>query len=338
MGEPPFPGEDSSSGPTESPTVVLPVPESAVGTRLDRFLQQTGRFPSRHQLQKLISQGQVKVEGRTVKPSYRLKPSDRLVLVDLPAPAPSSCKPEKLPLEVLYHDPDLIVVNKPAGMVVHPAPGHAGSTLVNALLDRFAELSAVGGVQRPGIVHRLDKDTSGVLVAAKRDEVHLSLSRQFQAHEILRCYVGLVHGGVVPSFGVIDAPVGRHPVERKKMSTRTARGRRAVTHWRVLERFPGFSLLRFRLDTGRTHQIRVHLSEKGHPILGDRLYGGAGLKRSGRRLPAGLAACVEGFDRLFLHAQILGFRHPSTGRPMVFCSPLPEDLLRVLACLRPQGA
>lgn len=336
MGESPFPGEPSSSGATESPTVVLAVPESAVGTRVDRFLQQSGRFPSRHQLQKLIAQGFAKVDGRTVKPSYRLRPADRRVVVEMPAPVPCLCKPQKLPLDILYHDADLIVVNKPAGMVVHPAPGHPGSTLVNALLDRFGNLSAVGGVQRPGIVHRLDKDTSGVLVAAKRDDVHISLTRQFQAHEILRFYVGMVHGSVAPPFGRIDAPVGRHPIERKKMSTRSTRARRAVTHWRVLERFSELSLLRFRLETGRTHQIRVHFSEKGHPILGDRLYGGTNLQRLGRRLPVDLAACLEGFDRLFLHAQILGFRHPSTGRFMVFCSPLPGDLLGVLACLRQQ--
>jgi len=337
MGKQPLLG-DSSLNTKEPERISLSVPASAVGTRLDRFLQQSGRFPSRHQLQKLIVGGLAKVEGRTVKPSYRLRATDRVVVVEVPPPVPCLCRPEKLPLEVLYHDDDLVVVNKPAGMVVHPAPGHAGSTLVNALLDRFGDLSAVGGVQRPGIVHRLDKDTSGVLVAAKRDDVHIRLSRQFQAHQILRQYVGLVHGNMAHRAGRIDAPVGRHPVDRKKMSTRSARGRKAITHWRVLERFPGFSLLRFRLETGRTHQIRVHLSETGHPILGDRLYGGRTFRRSSSILSAELAHSIQSFDRLFLHAQILGFRHPSTSRPMVFCSPLPQELLDLLARLREQAS
>lgn len=328
---------DSSVNRKEPERISLSVPASAIGTRLDRFLQQSGRFASRHQLQKLIAEGLAKVEGRTVKPSYRLRATDRLVAVEIPPAVPCTCSPEKLPLDVLYHDDDLVVVNKPAGMVVHPAPGHPCRTLVNALLERFGDLSVVGGVQRPGIVHRLDKDTSGVLVAAKRDDVHIRLSKQFQAHQILRQYVGLVHGDMPCRAGTIDAPVGRHPADRKKMSTRSAHGRKAVTHWRVLERFHGFSLVRFRLETGRTHQIRVHLSEAGHPIFGDPLYGGRFLRRSAPGLSAESAHLIQGVGRLFLHAQILGFQHPSTNRPMVFCSPLPQELSDFLARLREQA-
>jgi len=236
---------------------------------------------------------------------------------------------------VLYEDEDLLVVNKPAGMVVHPAAGHTRDTLVNALLFRCRDLSGIGGKLRPGIVHRLDKQTSGILVVAKGDRAHLALSDQFKSHSIRREYLGLVHGAVSDEGGTVDEPIGRHPRERKKMSGRTRRGRHAVTHWRVERRFHQFTLLRFTLETGRTHQIRVHMAERGHPIVGDLLYGGKRARFSHLPPSDPDREKLRGLDRCFLHAEKLGFAHPRSGAPLLFFCPLPEELAANLKSLIP---
>jgi 23S rRNA pseudouridine1911/1915/1917 synthase len=246
--------------------------------------------------------------------------------------------PEPIPLDVLYEDEDLLVVNKPAGMVVHPAAGHTRNTLVNALLFRCRDLSGIGGTLRPGIVHRLDKQTSGLLVVAKADEAHLALSKQFKDHSVSREYVGLVHGRLSEEMGCVDEPIGRHLADRKRMSGRTRRGRHAVTHWRVEQRFDQFTLLRFSLETGRTHQIRVHMSELGHPIVGDLLYG----NRRARLKPGAPAAqpvlqALKRMDRFFLHARRLGFEHPRNGAFLEFVCPLPDELEEILRPLRPES-
>jgi 23S rRNA pseudouridine1911/1915/1917 synthase len=238
---------------------------------------------------------------------------------------------EAIPLKVLYEDRHLIVVDKPAGLVVHPGAGNYSGTLVNALLHRCPDLAGIGGVLRPGIVHRLDKDTSGVLVVAKDDLAHRSLSDQFRKHTAERNYMGIVFGQLAEE-GQVDAPVGRHPTHRKKMSARPRKGREARTHWRVLERFRFFNLAEFRLQTGRTHQVRVHLSSIGHPILGDPLYGGR--KRLASVEPLPLRQGLQRLKRQALHAASLGFVHPVTGDALKFSSPLPEDIQEAIALLR----
>jgi 23S rRNA pseudouridine1911/1915/1917 synthase len=258
------------------------------------------------------------VEGRSARPSQRVRAGERIEL-NLPEPGAARLEPEPIPLRVVHEDPDLIVVDKPAGLVVHPAPGHASGTLVHALLHHCRDLSGVGGELRPGIVHRLDKGTSGLIVAAKHDRAHRHLAEQFRAHSIEREYLALVRGRPRADAGSVDAAIGRHPTDRKRFSTRTARGRSARTHWKVELRFAEHTLLRVRLETGRTHQIRVHLASVGLPIAGDPVYGG---RKPGA--PAGLV-------RPALHAALLGFEHPRTGERLRFSSELPEDLARVLA-------
>ena len=310
------------------------VSESDEGQRLDRFLLATGRFVSRHQIQKLIEKGAVRVDGVKARASHRLKCAQE-IRVEVPDPVPSVAAPEPIPVEVLYEDRELLVVNKPAGMVVHPAAGHSGKTLVNALLSRCHDLSGIGGELRPGIVHRLDKQTSGLLVVAKGDAAHLALSEQFKSHSIRREYVGLVFGVVPEEKGRVEAPIGRHPRDRKKMSTRTRRGRHAVTHWQVERRFHDFTFLRFILQTGRTHQIRVHMAEQGHPIAGDLVYGGKRARLSHLAASDPDRGVLEGLDRFFLHAEKLGFVHPGTGAPLLFSSPLPTELASRLEALTP---
>lgn len=311
------------------------VRDSHEGTRLDKFLLETGQFVSRHQIQKLIENGSVRVDGAHAKASCRLRPFQG-IRVEVPPPRPIETTPEPIPLDVLYEDKDLLVVNKPAGMVVHPAAGHSRDTLVNALLFRCQDLSGIGGTLRPGIVHRLDKQTSGLLVVAKGDKAHLALSEQFKTHSILRKYVGLVHGSTADEGGSVDLPIGRHVTERKKMSSRTRRGRHAVTHWRVERRLENFTLLRFTLQTGRTHQIRVHMAERGHPIAGDLVYGGKRTRLN--HLPAAHPdrKTLEGLDRFFLHAEQLGFEHPRSGASLRFSCPLPEELEAILRSLAPR--
>lgn len=328
-----LPPEHPGSKEEESP-IHLVVPESKKGLRVDLFLLETGRFSSRHQIQRLIQKGSVRVNRISIKPSYRLKPHDEIV-VEIPPPDPDPTRPDPIPLHIIHEDHDLLVVNKPAGMVVHPAAGHRRNTLVNALLFHCEDLSGIGGTLRPGIVHRLDKGTSGLLVVAKSDSVHLALSKQFQARSTLREYLGLVHGTPGSDRGREDAPIGRHPKDRKRMSAQTRRGRHAITDWKVERYYHGFSLMRFTLKTGRTHQIRVHITAKGHPIVGDTVYGG----RRVRSFPASLSErgkeTLKGMNRLFLHAEKLGFEHPKTRCFLCFSAPLPSELTELLEVLDP---
>lgn len=279
---------------------------------------------SRSQIQRLIKEGRVQVAGRGAKANQPVKAGQAITL-DIPEPAEPAPKPEALPLPILYEDRDVIVVDKPAGMVVHPAAGHASGTLVNALLHHVGDLSGIGGEKRPGIVHRLDRGTSGLMVVAKHDSAHEELARQFHDREVEKEYIALVWGEVQAGRR-IDAPIGRDPVNRKKMSARARRSREAVTRIVRAERVrpPALTLVRVAIYTGRTHQIRVHLSAIGHPIVGDPLYGGVH-----RRVPGDLRA-VTRLDRPFLHAGRLAFKHPIDGRRLEFTSELPEDLQAVL--------
>lgn len=302
------------------------VPATEAGQRLDHFL--VGRMPdrSRSQIQRLIKEGHVHLGGRTVRPNVPVRAGD-CVLVEVPPPLDATPRPQPLPIDIVYEDADLVVVNKPAGMVVHPGAGHADGTLVNALLHQIEDLSGIGGELRPGIVHRLDRGTSGLMVIAKHDQAHAELTRQFQHREVEKEYQALVWG-VVQAGRRIDAPIGRDPVHRQKMSARARRARSAVTRVTRAEHFRGVSFLHVAIATGRTHQIRVHLSAIGHPIVGDRLYGGVR-----RHQPADLRALLH-LDRPFLHAARLVFTHPRDGRRMEFTAPLPDDLARVLEELR----
>jgi 23S rRNA pseudouridine1911/1915/1917 synthase len=297
--------------------------------RLDRFLAECLPELSRSQLKRLIDEGRVLLGGLSAKPASRLKGGEDLS-VTLPEPTPTETVSEEIPLQVLYQDSQLIVIDKPAGMVVHPAPGHARGTLVNALLHHCRDLSGIGGELRPGIVHRLDKGTSGVMVATKTDAAHNHLARQFKAHTINRRYLALVHGLLTEERGTVDQAIGRHPTQRKKMSSAGRSGRRAVTHWRVLQRFEQdrLTLVELALETGRTHQIRVHFSEMQRPIVGDPVYGGSSRTRS-LSDPA-LRRMVERLDRQALHARLLGFIHPESGDYLEFTSPLPEDMQSII--------
>lgn len=303
--------------------------QESAGERLDRFLAEQLPELSRSQLKRLIDDGQVRIAGAAVKAGLKLRGGEVIGIL-LPEPEPVDALPEAIPLAILYEDPHLIVIDKPAHMVVHPAPGHRGGTLVNALLHHCRDLSGIGGVLRPGIVHRLDKDTSGVMVATKDDRTHQQLARQFKAHTIQRRYRALVHGLVQNQQGTIDRPIGRHPAQRLKMSSSTRCGRRAVTHWQVLRRYDRdrLTLLDLALETGRTHQIRVHLAEMNLPVVGDPLYGSAGLARG--LADAQLRKRVEQLDRQFLHAWRLGFIHPQSGEALEFRAPLPPELQGVL--------
>jgi len=308
---------------------IVTVPSDAEGGRLDRFLASVVGDLSRSQIQRLIRDGHVRVAGRAAKANQLVK-SGQAISVDAPEPVDATPAPEALPLRILYQDRDLIVVDKPAGMVVHPAAGHASGTLVNAVLLHVEDLSGIGGEKRPGIVHRLDRGTSGVMVIAKHDAAHDELARQFRDREVEKEYVALVWG-TVQAGRRIDAPIGRDPVDRKKMSARARRSRSAVTRIVRAEPLnPAVTLARIAIHTGRTHQIRVHLSAIGHPIVGDALYGGVR-----RRVPGDLKA-VTHLARPFLHAARLAFTHPADGRRMEFESPLPDDLQQVLDDLRDQ--
>ena len=280
------------------------------GVRLDSFL--AGRVPelTRSAAARLIETGRVTVAGRTAAKSCRLAGGEA-VSVALPDPEPIEALPQDIPLDVVYEDGDVIVVNKPVGMVVHPAPGHPDGTLVNALLFHCGDsLSGINGELRPGIVHRIDRDTSGLLIAAKHDRAHLSLAEQLQDHSLARVYEAIAVGGLREDQGTISAPIGRHPTDRKKMAVDRQRGRPAVTHYTVLARYPGFTHIECRLETGRTHQIRVHLASIGHPLLGDTVYGA--------KKP------VPGLAGQCLHARRLRFRHPSTGALVELECPLPD--------------
>jgi 23S rRNA pseudouridine1911/1915/1917 synthase len=257
-----------------------------------------------------------------------------MIVVTIPPPVPAEPEAEEIPLEILYEDGNLVVVNKPAGMVVHPGAGNAGGTLVNALLGHCRDLSGIGGELRPGIVHRIDKDTSGVLVVAKNDMAHRSLSHQFKEHTIKRVYLALVFGSPKADKGRIESSIGRHPVDRKRMSGRVSRGKLAVTHWQAMRRYHGLTLMRLKLETGRTHQIRVHLTEAGHPLAGDAVYGGGG--RLANIHDPQLIAMIKGMGRQALHAKTLGFIQPTTGEYLEFDTELPEDMARIIEYLEKQ--
>jgi 23S rRNA pseudouridine1911/1915/1917 synthase len=309
------------------PLHTVTVTDEGEGLRLDRFLASVLGGYSRSQIQRLIKEGLVQVAGRPAKSNQQIK-AGQIISVELPAPVEASVAPEALPLPILYQDGDLVVVDKPAGMVVHPAAGHDSGTLVNALLHHVTDLSGIGGEKRPGIVHRLDRGTSGLMVVAKHDTAHEELSRQFHDREVEKEYIALVWG-TVHAGRRIDLPVGRDPADRKKMSARARRAREAVTRIVRAEHFGRvLTLAQVAIHTGRTHQIRVHLSAIGHPVVGDSLYGGIH-----RRVPGDLRA-VTHLDRPFLHAAKLAFTHPVDGRRMEFTSDLPQDLHRVLDELR----
>jgi 23S rRNA pseudouridine1911/1915/1917 synthase len=292
------------------------------GSRLDAFLTALLPKQSRSQLQRLIKDGHVTGPTANLRPSTAVRAGQRFN-VDLPEPVAATAEPEPLPLRIVFEDPDVVVLEKPAGMVVHPAAGHAGGTLVNALLHHVRDLSGIGGELRPGIVHRLDRGTSGLMVVAKHDRAHQELSRQFRDREVEKEYVALVWG-VVQAGRRIDAPIGRDSEHRQKMSTRARRARSAVTRVTWARHLKGVSLLKVAIATGRTHQIRVHLSAIGHPIVGDTTYGGVH-----RRVPDDLRAVMR-LQRPFLHAARLCFTHPSDGRRIEFDSPLPPDLEAVI--------
>lgn len=303
------------------------VGESEDGERLDRALAALAGI-SRAQARRWIEAGCVQVNGRSVAPSRRVAPGDR-VEAEPPEPVAADLAPEPIPLEILYEDADLVVVDKPADLVVHPAPGHPRGTLVNALLHHCGDLAGIGGVLRPGIVHRLDRGTSGVMVVAKSDTAHLALAAQFQAHTIERIYRAFARGLPGEEEGMAEAPIGRHPHDRKRMSVIARHGRPARTRWRVERRFPrsGVALLEVRPETGRTHQIRVHLAARGLPLLGDPVYGGRGGRD--RRL----VLLAQRLGRPALHAAVLGFVHPGTGESVRFEAPLPADLVTLRAAL-----
>jgi 23S rRNA pseudouridine1911/1915/1917 synthase len=302
------------------------IEEEEAGRRIDAFLSSCFEERSRTFIKKLIEDGRIKVipagssEERSVKPSYPVSEDD-LVLIDFPEPEALSVEPEDIPVPILYEDSDLLIVNKPKGMVVHPSYGHQNGTLVNALLYHCSDLSGINGVLRPGIVHRIDKDTTGLLVVCKNDCAHQKIAAQFADHSQKRIYEGIVTGNLKEDEGTVDAPIGRDRKDRKKMAV-DENGRPAVTHYRVLERFGTYTYAEFSLTTGRTHQIRVHMASLGHPILGDEVYG------SGRS-----PFKTEG---QVLHARLLGFIHPSTGAYVEFSAPHPEDFERILRKLRTQ--
>lgn len=286
--------------------------------RLDKVLSDMMPDESRSQLKQAIEEDRVLVNAKVEKPKYQVQAGDQIE-VTIPDPVALDLEPENIPLDIVYEDDDVIVVNKPAGMVVHPSPGHPDHTLVNALLYH-SPLSTINGTYRPGIVHRIDKDTSGLLMVAKNNHAHQSLAQQLKDKTNLREYIALVHGVIKQDEGVIDAPIGRSPKDRKRQAI-VADGRHAVTHYKVLERYLNYTLISCWLETGRTHQIRVHMKSIGHPLAGDPLYGP-------RKTIAGSGQ--------FLHAKKLGFRHPVTGKQLVFEAPLPQDFQRVINRLREQ--
>lgn len=281
------------------------------GIRIDRYLSGCCEDLSRSYLQKILKDGGVKVGGKAVKSNYKVVSGDEISL-EVPDAVEPEIAAEPMDLDILYEDPDIILINKPKGMVVHPAAGHYTGTLVNGLMYHCrGDLSGINGVMRPGIVHRIDMDTTGVLIVCKNDKAHNDIAEQLKVHSITRKYYAIVHGVLKEDDGTVNAPIGRHPVDRKKMSINEKNGKEAVTHYHVLRRFRRFTLVECQLETGRTHQIRVHMASIGHPLLGDQVYGPA-------KCP------FAGLQGQTLHAGVLGIRHPSTGEYMEFAAPLPE--------------
>jgi 23S rRNA pseudouridine1911/1915/1917 synthase len=329
----------------ESTLLEIAIAETGGGERLDRALASARPELSRSRIKALIEQGHLKLNtqnesGRTINdPALRVKPGQVFTL-EIPPAAPAVPQGQAIDLNIVYEDDDLIVIDKPAGMVVHPAPGNPDNTLVNALIAHCGEsLSGIGGEKRPGIVHRIDKDTSGLIVAAKNDAAHKALSADFAAHNIERAYLCLVWGVPSPSAGAITGNIGRHPVDRKRMAVVIRGGKPAITHYRVLKSFGlGASLVECRLETGRTHQIRVHMAKIGHPLIGDPTYGKPTAARRGRLSPEARKA-AEAFPRQALHATLLGFDHPRTGAHLSWQSESPPDFKRLEQTLeRTRGA
>ncbi|URJ44692.1 RluA family pseudouridine synthase [Paenibacillus polymyxa] len=287
-------------------------------TRIDKYIAEEMKEVSRSQIQMWIGNGRVLVNGTAIKANYKLAEGDRIVL-SVPEPESVDIVPENIPLDVVYEDSDVIVINKQRGLVVHPAPGHSSGTLVNALMYHCHDLSGINGELRPGIVHRIDKDTSGLLMAAKNDQAHASLAAQLKDHSVTRKYIALVHGHLSHDQGTVDAPIGRDSGDRKLFTVTERNSKHAVTHFLVIERLGDYTLLELQLETGRTHQIRVHMKFIGHPLVGDPMYG----RSKGVRM-----------DGQALHAAELGFKHPSTGEYMEFSRPIPPDMEDVLASLR----
>lgn len=285
--------------------------------RIDRYLSDHCEGFSRSYLQKLLKNGEVFIDGKTVKSNYKVSAGEE-ILFEIPEAVEPPIMPEKMDLDILYEDADLLMVNKPKGMVVHPAAGHLSGTLVNGLMAHCKDLSGINGILRPGIVHRIDRDTTGVLVVCKNDLAHNDIAGQLKAHTITRVYYAIAHGNIKEEEGVVNAPIGRHPIDRKKMSINEKNGKPAVTHYHVLGRSGRFTYLECRLETGRTHQIRVHMASIGHPLLGDLVYGSS-------------KPSFAGLEGQTLHAGILGIRHPRTGEYLEIKAPLPEyfeDLLK----------
>ena len=299
------------------------------GTRLDKYLAAHLPELSRSQLQRLIQEGQVGIAQGTVAASYRVRDGDRITL-EVPPPRPARPVAEAVALQIVYEDDALLVIDKPPDLVVHPSPGHASGTLVNGLLFHCQTLSGVGGEERPGIVHRLDKDTSGLLLVAKHDRSHRCLSAQLQSRQLQRRYVALVRGRLSALQGTIDAPIGRHPQHRQKMAVVARYGRAARTHYQVVEAWGPVSLLRLTLETGRTHQIRVHLAHIGHPVIGDPLYGPGPLRFPGHHVSE---QALNAFPRQALHAEQIRFQHPDSAQWCEFSAPLPADMVTLLAHL-----
>jgi 23S rRNA pseudouridine1911/1915/1917 synthase len=315
--------------------VLFTIPPALAGQRLDKALavlaaegagQRQGSALSRARLQALLAEGHVARNGKPVSDASRKVKEGEIYALRLPPPEPAAPKAQKIALKVVYEDDDLLVIDKPPGLVTHPAPGNRDNTLVNALLAHCgASLSGIGGVARPGIVHRLDKDTSGLIVVAKNDLAHQALSAQFADKSLSRTYQALVHGAPTLRAGIVDAPIGRNPRDRKKMAV-TARGKPARTRYRLLESFGAAALVECALETGRTHQIRVHMAHSGHPVIGDPVYGGGRAQRN-----------IYDFPRQALHAAAIKFIHPRSGKAMAFASPLPPDMRALLKRLRSGG-
>ena len=292
------------------------VPEEAAGTRIDKFLADACPDLSRSFLQKLLKESSVTADGKAVKSSFKVNGGETIAF-EVPKPQEAAIEAENIPLDILYEDSDVILVNKPKGMVVHPAAGHYTGTLVNALMYHCRDqLSGINGVMRPGIVHRIDMDTTGVLIVCKNDFAHNSIAAQLKEHSITRKYRAIVYGVIKEDEGTVDAPIGRHPVDRKKMSINEKNGRHAVTHYRVLKRFSKYTYIECQLETGRTHQIRVHMASIHHPLVGDTVYG-----------PEKSPFHLQGQT---LHAGVLGFIHPRTGEYMEFTAPLPQYFTELL--------